>query len=231
MPHLSDIEKAELREHIPPHQRDARIKGIPCLGSGAIYPVPESDIRVKDFEIPKHWPRGFGLDTGWNQTAAVWGALDREGHVLYIYAAYRRGKAEPAVHAEAIRARGSWIPGVGDVAALATGDGRQYLAIYRRLGLKIQSANKAVEAGIQEVWDLLSAGRLKVLHSCVDWFDEFRQYRRDDDGRIVKAHDHLMDAKRYLVRGRRQMRTQRPALRYSEPGSNRRDTTGLGWMG
>ena len=72
VPHLSDQEKADLMNRIPAYQREARTKGIPCLGSGAIYQVPESDISVDDFEIPKHWPRGFGLDTGWDWTAAVW---------------------------------------------------------------------------------------------------------------------------------------------------------------
>jgi hypothetical protein len=76
-PHLSAEQKAELWGSIPPYQRDARSKGIPQLGSGAIYPVPESEIVVDPFEIPLHWPRGYGLDVGWNRTAAIWGAPSR----------------------------------------------------------------------------------------------------------------------------------------------------------
>ena len=230
VPHLSYTEKADLMQRIPPYQRDARMKGIPCLGSGAIYQVPESDIRVDDFEIPRHWPRAFGMDTGWNSTAAAWGALDREAQVIYLYSAYKRGQAEPAVHAEAVRARGSWIPGVGDAAAINTHDGRQFLGIYRRLGLHLTLADKAVEAGIQEVFELLSAGRLKVFTSCASWFDEFRLYRRDEVGRIVKQNDHLMDATRYLVRGRQRMKTQQPSGRPQRPVSVNPDTSGLGWM-
>ena len=71
---------------------------------------------------------------------------------------------------------------MGDAAAINTNDGRQFLDIYRRLGLKLELADKAVEAGIQEVWELLSAGQLKVFRSCGPWFDEFRLYRRDDKG-------------------------------------------------
>src|SRR6516165_4770647 len=56
-PHLSKAAKAELLASIPPYQRQARSKGVPQLGSGAIYQVPESDIVVTDFEIPKHYPR------------------------------------------------------------------------------------------------------------------------------------------------------------------------------
>ena len=232
VPHLSEQEKADLIARIPIHQRDARTKGIPALGSGAIYPVPESDIRVPDFAIPKHWPRGFALDTGWDWTAAVWGVLDREAQVFYVYSVYKRGQAEPAVHAAAIRSRGAWIPGVGDAAAINNNDGRQFIDIYRRLGLKLDLADKAVEAGIQEVWELLSAGRLKVFESCGAWFEEFRLYRRDDKGRIVKQHDHLMDCTRYLVRGRTRMKTQQTPKRRRPPDPfvTRRPLTGLGWM-
>lgn len=211
VPHLSEKEKSELLASIPPYQRDARTKGIPALGSGAIYPVPERDIRVKDFELPKHWPRGFGMDTGWKWTAAAWGALDRETSTLYIYSVYKRGQAEPAVHADAIKARGRWIPGVGDAAAINVHDGHQFLEIYRNLGLDLELADKAVEAGIQEVYELLSAGKLKVFESCAAWFEEFRLYRRDEKGRIVKDNDHLLDCTRYLARGRRRMKTEAPA--------------------
>ena len=233
MPHLRDDEKADLMTQIPAYQRDARTKGIPALGSGAIYQVPESDIRVQDFDIRTHWPRMFALDTGWAWTAAVWGALDRQTQVIYLYSVYKRGQAEPAVHAEALRARGAWIPGVGDAAAINTTDGQQFLDIYRRLGLTLELADKAVEAGIQEVWALLSAGRLKVCTSCGPWFEEFRLYRRDDQGRIVKQHDHLMDATRYLVRGRSRMKTERPprTRRYRRPAFVARASHGLEWMG
>ena len=58
---------------------------------------------------------------------------------------------------------------------------------------KLELADKAVEAGIQEAWELLSAGRLKVFDSCGAWFEEYRLYRRDDTSRIVKPNDYLMD--------------------------------------
>src|SRR5262249_28450196 len=56
------------------HQRKSRTEGVPDLGAGAIFPIAESDIIVKDFPIPEYWPRSYGMDTGWNWTAAVWGA-------------------------------------------------------------------------------------------------------------------------------------------------------------
>lgn len=209
--HLSTEVKAELWASIPPYQRDARSKGIPQLGSGAIYQVPESDITIPDFEIPRHFPRAYALDSGWNCTAALWGALDRESQVAYVYSVYKRNQAEPSVHAGAIQSRGRWIPGVGDVAAINNQDGQQYIDMYKRLGLDIQLANKAVEAGIQETWELLSAGRIKVFASCKAFFEEYRLYRRDDKGRIVKENDHLMDCLRMWVKSGRERASVPPA--------------------
>lgn len=200
-PHLSEESKAKLLAAFPPHERDARSKGKPQLGSGAIYPVPETEIVVDDFQIPDHWPRAYGMDVGWNKTAAPWGAWDRESDVVYIYAEHYRGQAEPAIHTQAIQARGDWIPGSIDPASRgrAQQDGNQLLQMYIDLGLKLEVADNSVETGIYEVWTRLSTGRLKVFKSCSNWLAEFRLYRRDDKGRIVKTNDHIMDATRYLI--------------------------------
>jgi hypothetical protein len=201
IPHLDAQTKAELLASIPPHQRDARSKGVPQLGSGAIYPVPESDFVVPDFEIPAHWPRAYGLDVGWKRTAAVWGALDRQTSTVYLYAEHYRGEAEPVVHTQAIKSRGEWIPGVIDPAARGRGqhDGSRLIESYTQLGLKLEAADNAVETGLFEVWQRLSGGRLKVFESLGNWRQEFRLYRRNEKGQIVKENDHLMDACRYLL--------------------------------
>lgn len=200
-PHLSTQQKQELWDSIPPYQRDARSKGIPQLGSGAIYPVPESEILVDPFEIPPSWPRVYSMDVGWNRTAAIWGAWDRESSTVYLYSEHYRSQAEPSIHADAIKAKGDWIPGVIDPAARgrAQRDGDQLLTTYRELGLDIATANNAVEAGIYAVWQRLSGGRLKIFRTCQNWLSEYRLYRRDDKGRIVKDKDHLMDCTRYLI--------------------------------
>lgn len=202
VPHLSAEAKAKLLAKLAPHQREARTKGIPALGSGAIYPVPESDIVMDDFLLPDHWPRAYGFDVGWNRTAGIWGALDREADVVYLYTEHYRGQAEPSVHATAVKARGAWIPGAIDPASRgrSQADGEQLLQSYTDLGLQLTPADNGVESGLYDVWERMSTGRLKVFKSCRNWLDEYRIYRRDDKGKIVKERDHLMDATRYLVK-------------------------------
>ena len=200
-PHLTDSQKQELFDSIPPYQRDARSKGIPQLGSGAIYPVPESEIICKPIEIPEHWPRVYGMDVGWNRTAAVWAAIDNETSTVYLYSEHYRGQAEPSIHADAIKARGDWIPGVIDPAARGRGqrDGENLLQDYKDLGLDLTPALNAVESGLYSVWQRLSGGNLKVFSTLQNWLSEYRIYRRDEKGKVVKTSDHLMDATRYLI--------------------------------
>lgn len=200
-PHLSEDAKRELASALPPHQRNARMRGIPQLGSGAIYPVDEDDIVCEPFEFPIWYRHSYGLDVGWNRTAALWTALDPQTDVAYVYSEYYRGEVEPPVHAAAIRSRGTWIPGVIDPASRgrSQSDGTQLLRMYQELQLNISLANNAVESGIYQVWTRLTTGRLKIFRTCVNTLGEFRIYRRDEKGAIVKENDHLMDCLRYDV--------------------------------
>lgn len=221
VPHLTQADKDEMFAKLAPHQRDARTKGIPALGSGAIYPVPETEIIVPDFRVPDHWAHAYGMDVGWNRTAAVWGAHDRDADVAYLYSEHYRGQAEPSIHADAIKSRGAWIPGRIDPAARGRSqkDGEQLLQTYRDLGLRVDVANNARESGIYETWQRMSTGRLKVFSSMRNWLDEYRVYRRDDKGNIVKENDHLMDATRYYVMSGIQAGATKPRARSSRDAS------------
>lgn len=232
VPHLSDAIKTQLLASIPPFQRDARSKGIPQLGAGAIYPVPESELVVDDFQIPDHWPRAFGMDVGWNRTAALWAAWDKQSDTVYLYSEHYRGQAEPAIHAASVKSRGEWVPGVIDPASRGRTqtDGQQLLQIYKELGLDLDLADNAVESGIYEVWTRLSTGRLKVFKSMSNWLSEFRLYRRDEKGRIVKANDHLMDGTRYLIMSGLSRAKTKPAAKPNHAQVYSM-TSSSGWMG
>lgn len=201
VPHLDADAKARMLEEAEVHLRDARSKGIPSIGSGAIYPVAEDQITCDDFDIPAHWPRAYGLDVGWNCTAAVFGAVDRDSDILYLYSLHYQGQQEPSTHVAGINGRGKSIPGVIDPASRGRSqkDGEKLLEIYQDLGLNISEADNSVESGLYAVHQRLATGRLKVFRSLRDWFAEYRIYRRDEKGHIVKKKDHAMDATRYLV--------------------------------
>ena len=198
-PHLSEQEKREMFDALPPHQRDARSKGVPSLGAGAIYPVAETEIICDPFKLPDYFEFFAGMDVGWNWTAAVFFARDPDTRNVFIYDTYKAGQREPSVHASAIGARGRWIPTAIDPAARGRGqkDGSQLYQDYFDLGLDLIKADNTREAGIYKVYQYLSAGRLKVFTTCKNLLEEYRMYHRDEKGQIVKENDHLMDAMRY----------------------------------
>ena len=71
---------------------------------------------------------------------------------------------------------------------------------YNDFGLLLSYADNAVEAGIFAVWQRLVSGRLKIFKSLMPWFNEFRIYRRDENGKVARDQDdHLMDCTRYLI--------------------------------
>jgi phage terminase large subunit-like protein len=199
-PHLDEKTKAQLEAEYPSWQRDARTKGIPQLGSGAIYHPTDDEILVTPFAIPDHWPKVFGLDVGWNLTCALWAARDNESGVVYLYSEHYMGHEEPHVHSHAIKARGAWIPGVIDPAAKGRSqvDGTALISRYRQEGLKLSPAVNAVEAGIFAVEQMMYGGKLKAFKSLSHWYSELRGYHRRE-GKIVKERDHAMDAMRYIV--------------------------------
>jgi hypothetical protein len=212
-PHLDEKTKAELLAAPPPYLRDPRSKGIPSLAAGAIFPIEISEIEVAPFQLPNYWPRSYSLDVGWNRTACIWMAWDRSVDCMYLYTEHYRGRAEPSIHAAAIKARGDWIPGVIDPAARGRmqTDGEQLIQTYRDLGLKVNPYDNSVESGLYEVWERLSTGRLKVFSTLQNWKAEYRLYRRDENGKVIKQFDHLMDATRGLVLSGRSVAICRPA--------------------
>lgn len=230
VPHLDAAVKAELLAAIPPYQRDARSRGIPVLGAGVVYPVPEDAYLVDPFELPRHWRRCFALDIGWNRTAALWGAYNPDTDTWTLYHEYYGSHQEPSVHASAIKAPGPWVPGVIDPAARgrSQADGVSLLETYTNLGLPLDVAKNAVESGIYAVWERLSQGRLQVFRTLTNLRKELRLYHRDDKGRIVKVDDHLVDCARYMVLSGLDVARAVPVPRQQ---GERGLPSGLGWTG
>lgn len=204
--HYTDGQRAAIISAYPPHEREARTKGIPTLGSGAIFPIAESSITCKPFEIPGHWYQIVGLDFGWDHpTAAVHCAWDRDSDDWYVTNAYRQAEETPVIHASAVKKWGTWlnVAWPHDGMQHDKGSGEQLAQIYRGEGLRMlpehathPSGGFGVEAGVQEMLLSMQSGHFKVFQHLEPWFAEFRMYHRKE-GKIVKDRDDLMAATRY----------------------------------
>ncbi len=209
-PHISAAEIAKMSMKYLPAQLRARRMGEPALGEGAIYPIDIEELLVDDVLIPKHWKRAWGLDVG--KTAVIWGAINPDSDVLYLYREYYSEEYNVLAHATAIKGitgADAWIPGVADPAAEGSSqiDGTKIIDLYREHGLDVIAAgHRLVESGILEVWERMVTGRLKVFRSLKRWQGEFSRYHRRKketelgmQSKIVKKFDHLLDATRYLT--------------------------------
>lgn len=162
---------------------------------------------------------------GWNRTAALWGAWNRDSDTVYLYDEYYVSEAPPQVHADSIKARGDWIPGVIDPAARGRAqiDGRALIDEYGSLGLNLTTANNEVEAGLFAVYRRLVSGRLKAFTTLNNLRSERRLYRRDDKGKVVKERDHLMDTERYLIMSGMARAIVRPAFQFGDEDAAHHD--------
>lgn len=218
--HYTPEQRAAIVASYPEHEREARAKGIPILGSGRVFPVAEEAIKVQAFPVPPHWPRIVGLDFGIDHpTAAVWLAWDRDTDTVYVTDCYRVRDASIAIHAAAIKARGDWVPVAWPHDGLQRdkGSGEQLADQYRKQGLAMlrnratfEDGSNGVEAGIAEMLTRFQTMRLRVFAHLADWFEEFRLYHRKD-GLIVKDGDDLLAATRYALMMRRHAKTHEEA--------------------
>lgn len=218
--HYTPEQAAAIIASYPEHERDARAKGIPILGSGRVFPIVEEAIKCRSFPIPPHWPRIIGLDFGIDHpTAVVWLAWDRDSDTLYVTDCYRQKNASIAIHAAAIRARGDWVPvsWPHDGLQRDKGSGEQLAKQYKDQGLAMlpdratfDDGSNGLEAGVSEMLTRMQTMRLKVFSHLEDWFEEFRLYHRKD-GLIVDRNDDLLAATRYGMMMKRKAKTQEEA--------------------
>ena len=222
-PHMTDTVRKQILEALPPHERKMREKGIPVLGSGLVFPLPEEDLLCDPIDIPDHWPRLCGIDFGWDHpTAVAWIAWDRDSDIVYVYDSYSLRQETVPVHASAINARGKWIPVIWpmDGRQADKGSGKNLTEQYRKesvnmlrehfsnppsQGMKEGTGGNSVEAGIMQMLTRFQTKRLKIFKNQGKLLEELRMYHRKE-GKIVPIHDDVISALRYCVMSLRKAR-------------------------
>lgn len=206
--HIPIEDRAKIIARYPPHEREARARGVPLLGSGRIFTCSEDAIGEPALEyIPPHWRKGWGLDFGLDHPfAAVLLLHDPDNDVVHIRATIRVKDQQPLQHAEAMKPVGRAVPAfwpqdghqrrgdAGDLKPLATIYKKHGVRMYEHHATWIDGSN-STEAGVTEMIERMESGRLKVARQLGDWWEEYRMYHRKD-GLIVKLKDDLMSATR-----------------------------------
>lgn len=216
-PHLTQEAKDRLAASYRDHERDARTKGIPMMGEGAVFPVSDEQIRVPPFQIPTHWARIKGIDFGIDHPAAgVEIAWDREpSDCIYVIDCYRaKGQTAP-YHVAWLNKANKFIPVAWphDGMNREKSGGKTLADHYRDHGANMLSKSarytgrfggpdtggaQPVEPIVDELLERMSTGRFKVFSNQPLWFEEKRSYHRKD-GKIVDKRDDILKATFYAV--------------------------------
>lgn len=220
-PHLTPEIIAKMERQYPKHEHLARIKGIPALGEGAVYPYSDSDIEIRPFRPEWHWMVCDGVDFGLQHpTTRVRKLYNPDTGIFYTTQTYRVSNATQKQHADA------WAEQFhGNVPVAWPGDGEKrvedietkgLISIkdrYRKLGVqmctspvRLPTGGNSLEGSVRIIDELMQQGKYRVFATCPDWFAEKALYRREkkkDDrlgrAQIVKVADDILDADRYAT--------------------------------
>jgi phage terminase large subunit-like protein len=210
--HYTPEQRAAIIASYPAHERDARTRGIPTLGSGRIFTVDEETLKVAAFPIPDHWAQLGGMDFGWDHpSAAVCFVWDKDADVVYVTDCHRQKQQTPQMFSLSLKDWPRWLPFAWPHDGLQhdKGSGEQLAQQYRDTGLTMMAeratfpdGGNGVEAGLQDMLQRMELGKFKVFSHLAEWFEEYRLYHRKD-GKVVKLADDLMAATRYAWMMRR----------------------------
>ena len=214
-PHMDQEKQDRMLAQYPAHQRDMRTKGIPMLGHGRIYDLGDEFITCDPFEIPETWFVIDGMDFGYDHPQAhIQLVEDRDSGTFYLTHSWKARKTSANDAWGATKQWSDNVPTAWPHDGLQHEKGRdvtrQQKDHYADAGYRLLSKHatwpdggNSVETGLYLTQDLMSKGKFKVFRGNEDWMAEFRQYHRDDKGKIVKSNDDLLDATRYAYMMRR----------------------------
>lgn len=210
--HMTPEMQQSLLGKYPRHEWDARMNGVPLLGSGRVFVFDEKAIEFVRGDIPIEWAKLGGIDFGISHPFAyVLIAWDRELDIIYVLRTYRASDATPLVQCMAIRAMAAEVPVAWphDGAKREAGSGRQLVENYkladaRPYGLKTLPMHSqyprggySTEAAVLELQQRFEKGAgpggIRIAADLQDLFGELRMYHRKD-GLLVKQNDDLISA-------------------------------------
>lgn len=212
-PHLTREQKDQFWSSYPEYERATRSQGMPMLGTGAVFPLDDSEISIIPFEIPPHFYRINGVDFGIDHPGAgAHLAWDKDNDTIYVYDCYKQSGQTPIYHVSALHKHGKWIPNAWPLDGMQRdkGSGIALKDLYRNAGAYMlndpahypDERGRHVEPGVIEMLEYMRTNRFRVFKNLSQWFEEKRSYHRED-GKIVTMHDDIMAATRYAFIMRR----------------------------
>ena len=207
-PHLPVDELDKAKATLPPDRFAQEYEASFQKTQGLVYKEFDREKHLYE-ELPKreypyqpiNWGKLGAVDFGYRNPAAVITAM-WNGEALFIEDEWYKKERTDIQIAEyvAIQKFKEVYPDPENQGAIEE---------LRRQRVNVKEVVKgagSVKAGIQQVREMLIRGDLMINKKCVNLISEFEMYSYDDDKgekneqeNPVKAHDHALDALRYLI--------------------------------
>lgn len=215
-PHLKKEDRDRLIASYPTHQVEARTRGVPMMGEGAIFTHSENDLVVEPFEIPPYFARIKGIDFGVDHPAGYAQiAWDRDKDIVYVIESWRKQGCDVKEHAERINKHDIWVPVAWphDGGNREKSTGKQLKTYYQEAGVKMlgksarypRKEGKEETGGSQRQWPIIEEikireqeGSLKIFKTCTEYLEERRNYHVKD-GKIVSKRDDTLKSVFYAI--------------------------------
>lgn len=224
--HITDDMIDEVKAAAPEFEWECRIHGIPSAGSGAVFPLRDSEIISYDIEPQPHWNITCAFDIGKvvDPTVISFVATDDEGITHLIEQIYLQGSIydkDAKAIAEAIKA--SKYPHVLTVSphdgGLNSASPESVAKKMIEYGINVYSlpfrnpqdtqlsskpvtqqsgqSVRRIETGLQEMRTRFKEGTFKISRECTHWFKEKQTYFYLEKGEPVDKNNHCIDSSRY----------------------------------
>lgn len=212
-PHFTEEEIKQAHLDIPEYLHPAKIYGKPEVSSGAVFPYEIDKMVETPFSIPSEWKHVAAVDIGWSDpTVCTWIAMSPE-RVFHVYDTYAKAEDVPAVHAAAIKSRGSDIPLIlpHDSVKSSNTSGETAYRAYREL-LPDQAQidtfynfksfegkkNWKREPGFDLMRVIMREDRLRIFSTCTETIKQLKNYHVEN-GKVQERNDDFVDSLRYAL--------------------------------
>lgn len=214
--HIKPEDRQKIIDGYLPHQREARARGIPLLGSGVIFTMPEDSVTEPAIrDVPQYWVKLWGIDFGighpFGAALILW---DKDTDIIHVHHAFKIADALPINHASAMKPIGADVPVAWpqDGTQREKSSGEELASSYKKEGLRTlpehatwPGGGNSTEAGVLEMQEREKNGKIKYASHLTELMEERRFYHRKD-GLIVKTKDDILSAVRVAIMMKRHAR-------------------------
>lgn len=187
---------------------DRYIRGLWVVAEGLVYPMFSKDLIGIPDGLRGDWFISCDYGTMNPTSMGLW-CRAYDGHAYRVRESYYDGRkaGRPRTDEEHYAALCELAAGHEIECVIVDPSAASFIECIHRHGrFRVQKADNAVDAGIQDTAVLLGLGRLHFSETCTDTLREFGLYRYDmkkteGKDRVLKTNDHAMDDTRYFVRG------------------------------